>query len=67
MKFYYGKGSHGKICITFRALEFGFNVHLLPRRDKWKDRWGFNESWYDGPLYSFGLGPVIYVCWSYII
>jgi hypothetical protein len=37
-----------------------YNLHLLPRRECWTS-WGAYESWYDGPLYGFLLGPILQV------
>jgi hypothetical protein len=26
-------------------------------------QWGYKQDWYDGPIHSFGLGPLLLVCW----
>jgi hypothetical protein len=36
-------------------------VHLLVRPSFWQ--LGRREGWYDGPIYSFGLGPFLLVTW----
>lgn len=36
-------------------------IHFFPLKDI---QWGYREDWCDGPLYSFGLGPFLLVCWS---
>jgi len=40
---------------------FGAVVHLGVKRQH--RQWGRDESWHDGPLYSFGIGPLILVVW----
>lgn len=37
------------------------SVHLGVSRGCWQ--LGFRSDWYDGPRPSFGLGPIILVCW----
>ena len=27
-------------------------------------QWGFSETWYDGPWYSWGIGPFALICWQ---
>lgn len=39
-----------------------WNVHLFPSRACWE--WGHSTSWYDGPLHSWGAGPLLLVCWQ---
>ena len=39
-----------------------FGVHLFPDRDS--HEWGFGEDWYNGPIYSFGAGPLALIVWS---
>ena len=29
-------------------------------------QWGYVADWYDGPLHSFGLGPLLLVCWCVV-
>lgn len=36
-------------------------AHFFIRREHWV--WGYEEDWYDGPLPSFGLGPLFLVVW----
>lgn len=42
----------GLICLWYR----GWSLHLAVRGDDWM--WGKEEFWYDGPMRSWGLGPV---------
>jgi len=35
-------------------------IHLFPDQTVW----GYTEEWYDIQLYSFGLGPLLLICWS---
>ena len=45
------------ICASVRGWEIA--VHLLVRPSFWL--LGYEESWWDGPLYLFGLGPLVLV------
>lgn len=36
-------------------------VHVLPKSEF--RIWGLNREEYDGPLYDFGVGPLLLVCW----
>lgn len=36
--------------------------HFFPLKDI---QWGYKEDWYDGPHHSFGLGPLLLICWSW--
>lgn len=38
----------------------GWSLHLFVRKDC--AQWGFSKDWYDGPLYSFGLGRLLLFC-----
>lgn len=38
-----------------------YALHLGVAREFWQ--WGYIEEWYDGPIYSFGLGPLFLLCW----
>lgn len=38
------------------------DVHLVVKPKHWQ--FGYKKDWYDGPLPSFGLGPLFIVCWS---
>ncbi len=37
-------------------------LHFFPKKRDWM--WGKHESWYDGPCYSFGHGPLLLICWT---
>ena len=39
-------------------------IHLLPDRSEQYNLWGFEQSWYDGPIYSLGLGSLLLVTWT---
>jgi len=60
MKIYFTKLA----MVSWRTLDIGdwFSIHILPH--KYHKRWWFQRDWYDGPLYSFGLGPLVLVCWA---
>ena len=56
----FGKASSaGRIYIEVRNL----GIHIFPYKNQ--RQWGYLKEWYDGPLYSFGLGPLLLLCWSY--
>ena len=56
------KAGCAPIWIGFEAGDWSFNVHLLSLKDI---QWGYRDEWYDGPMRSFGLGPLALVCWCY--
>lgn len=39
-----------------------YAVHFFPYKDQ--RQWGMLKEWYDGPIYSFGLGPFLLICWT---
>lgn len=47
------------VCIMLGRWEI--NVHLLPARRS--QQWWYLRTWWDGYLYSFGLGPLLLLCW----
>jgi len=49
----------GALAVSWR----GFSLHFVVQRDCWV--WGYDEDYYDGPLPSFGVGPVFLLCWMY--
>lgn len=53
----------GLVCISFGRgpRGIGYNVHLIVSPKHWL--WGFEGTWYDGPIRAFGLGPLLLVCW----
>lgn len=51
------KKCSGFVTIWFDKVAF----HFFPK-PKWQ--WGYEKDWYDGPLYSFGLGPLLLICWN---
>jgi hypothetical protein len=36
-------------------------IHFFPSREFYI--WGTNSSWWDGPLKTFGLGPLFVMSW----
>lgn len=36
-------------------------LHIFVSRDTWQ--WGYREDWCDGPIPSFGLGPLFLLIW----
>lgn len=55
MKFH--RNAAGLICFSVRDV----TVHIAVRPKSW--RFGLHEGWYDGPFYTFGLGPLVMFCW----
>lgn len=37
-------------------------LHLVVHPRFWV--WGFSETRYDGPIYQFGIGPLLLFCWQ---
>lgn len=53
----------GALCIWYGASDVeksSVAFHLLPF-DKKDQFWGFNHSWYDGPLTDIGFGRIAIV------
>lgn len=48
----------GLFVVTIGKVVF----HLFPKGSM-NQFWGLQEDWYDGPLYSFGLGKFMLICW----
>jgi hypothetical protein len=36
-----------------------WSFHFIPSHTHWV--WGFEKDWYDGPLLSWGLGPLFLI------
>jgi len=51
----------GLVCVSWR----GFALHALVQPRDWQ--FGYQESWYDGPLPSVGAGPLFLLTWMYSI
>lgn len=51
------RNAAGLVCFSVRDV----TVHLAVRPRHW--HFGLHEYWYDGPLYTFGLGPLLMICW----
>lgn len=56
----------GRCFIGIEGQRHFVGIHIFPRfdpnyTDEW---WGLTESWYDGPLYSFGVGPLFCIVWG---
>ena len=52
-------------CAGLFAADFPWGpwqvtVHLGVRRSHWK--WGREDSWWNGPLPMWGIGPLVMVC-----
>ncbi len=49
----------GLACVVYRR----YNLHFIVLKPT---HWllGREETWHDGPIYSFGLGPLALVCWD---
>lgn len=61
----------GRVYIGMEGKKFRFiGIHIFPRFDTKvaelakEERWGLTKSWYDGPIYSFGLGPFAMIIWG---
>ena len=54
-------GKLAKSYFHFDLFGLCWNVHLLvvDRRFRF---WGYRLDWYDGPIHTFGLGPLLYIC-----
>ena len=46
--------------ITKNKIWHGWSLHLFVYKNH--SQWGFDESWYDGPYYSFGCGRLFLFC-----
>jgi hypothetical protein len=57
----FGSQVAGLVDVLFTIRGWVFDVHFLIRKDQ--RQWGYVADYYDGPLYSFGLGPFILICW----
>ncbi|HEY8096166.1 MAG TPA: hypothetical protein VIE65_08740 [Methylobacter sp.] len=60
------KNNAGLVCL-WNADEkqlSTFAIHFLVSPRFWL--FGRQEEWFDGPLYSFGLGPLILINWMEI-
>ena len=56
MSFKVKEETAGKIYIHFDLFSYCFDLHfLVPRREDWV--LVYQESWCNGPIYKFGLGP----------
>ncbi len=53
--------SAGLISFGARFKGYFWNFHFIVQRSHWQ--WGYVRDWYDGPLYSFGLGPLFLLAW----
>lgn len=42
----------------------GYGIHFFPEKNEYIKRWGLEEIWYDGPHYSFGIGPLAVIVWE---
>lgn len=51
----------GLFCLDIIALNYNASFHFLMRKSHRK-LWGYEESWYNGPLYFLGCGPLFLFC-----
>ena len=58
MKLWSGRTA-GLLSFSWGASD-RWTIHLFPRREYWE--WGRCDSWYDGPLVSWGFGPLFLLC-----
>ena len=53
----------GRLTVWTEGITYmGVAIHVLPREHH--RLWGYSKGWYDGPLYYFGLGPILLVSWG---
>ena len=65
LKIYSGDAA-GLICFTWELKVGYLTVHLLMRPTFWKNStWIYKEDWYDGPIHTFGIGPLIQIYRDY--
>jgi len=62
IKFKFFGGAAGLFTMEITKDNKIFDIHFIVKKKQ--RQWGFEEEWYDGPLYSFGLGPLILICWD---
>jgi len=61
MKFY--TKAAGFFSIGFRIFKKEITIHFLMKKEYWKYWWRHNW-YYDGPIYLFGLGPLLLISWG---
>ena len=49
----------GKHYIHFDIFRMCVNIHLFPKLEH--RYFGYNEGWWNGPIYSFGLGSLLLI------
>lgn len=50
-----------KWYLHFDLFGLCWNIHILPKEKSYQF-WGYLLDWYDGPIHSFGIGPLLYIC-----
>ena len=55
------KNTAGKIDFVITTNKKHYDFHFFIKKDS--RQWGYGEEWYDGLLCSFGLGPLMLICW----
>jgi hypothetical protein len=55
----YFPNAAGRLSFGWR----GFSFHFLPKKDHVV--YGLIESWYDGPFFELGFGPLLLVVWRH--
>ena len=58
------KTSAGLFCFWFNIFSYNLTFHLFISKKHWI--FGFEEDWYNGPIYHFGLGPICLFCIMYL-
>ena len=56
-------GDAGKLTrwITGDRIWTGWSLHFFVKKEF--SKWGFSKDWCDGPLYYFGLGRILLLCY----
>jgi hypothetical protein len=62
VKFQSWNNSAGRVTLGIRVRPWWIYLHVLPRTADAR-QWGYSQDWYDGPLYAFGLGALMLICW----
>jgi len=56
-------GMAGRYCVAFDNVHGWLVIQFFIEKDGWL--WGYENIWYDGPHYSFGLGPILLISWRF--
>lgn len=55
----------GRLTLCFDLFGQSWGLHLLPKKTH-RNSWGYTASWWNGPIYEFGLGPLALLVWHQI-